>query len=153
MVVAPIEGPLLEPLLIMECLIIAMTLEFGILFLLRAKSLKNRLASSQEFAYGIFFLGYSAMWIFYIFADYPSVIFEFRILLVNLGYVSLIVGAGSFIYLVEYNQIISKSYFYSKLFLCLIGVYILVLLFATTYYSIMAIFFWLMFIIFFTVYF
>ena len=64
----PIQGPLREPLLIMEWLIVLLFLEIAVIFYAKVKKQKSkRKPNEQEKGYVMMFLGYSIMWIFCIY--------------------------------------------------------------------------------------
>ena len=83
----PIDGPLKEPLLIIESFIVIFFLELGIIFWIRATSEEvNELKGLQEKAYGWLLLGYSIMWVFIIIGDHFVDPIYFRTLILNIGF-------------------------------------------------------------------
>ncbi|HUY01584.1 MAG TPA: hypothetical protein VMV49_18615 [Candidatus Deferrimicrobium sp.] len=145
----PITGPLREILLGFEWLIVFFCLQFAIIFLRRGfqfrrekkeilrnqdfktdyYSHKKLLLIPKEFAWTFFFIGFGVMEIFYIFGDFyidPS----FRMEILFMGYLSAMITFWIFTFIIEYTEYRKSSHIFTKLFLILIIVVILLMIFA-----------------------
>ncbi len=148
----PISGPLKEPLLIMEWIIVLSFLELATIFWIRIRSKKQELKSLQEKAYVWLFFGYSIEWIFIIISDYYIDSEYLRSWILNLGYFILIFCALVFIYIIEKYKVFVKKYFFTLIFSIMIMVYILLLFIDIYYATLISHAFWLVFVIFFIMY-
>lgn len=150
----PITGPLKEPLLIVEWLIVFFVLEIGILFLLRCRSEKiDKLKSIQERSYIWLFFGYGLMWIFRIIGDFFVDSMFLRAIIINSGYIIQIICVCVFIRIMELNRVYFKKNFFTKISIILAGIYIFVLITFLFYAYIISYFFWIIILIFFLFYF
>lgn len=149
----PISGPLREPLLILEWMIVFISLELTVIFLLRIKSEKiQRLKILQEKAYGWLLFGYSIMWIFIIIGDYYMVDLYLRILFLNIGFFLLIVCSFFFIIVMEKYKTFLKKFLFTKIFFMFIIIYLFFIIIALIYATYVATIFWIVFYIFFLIY-
>ncbi len=126
----PIIGFIRAPLLIIEWIFANITFELGLIFILKYR--KTELKNLQELGYASMFFGYSGQWYFNIWSDYYSsqtIIHPFylwsqgsyRLLFLNLGYFSVMVGALFFIYFIEkYKIVLYRKFFFTFCFLLLI---------------------------------
>ncbi|MEX2684270.1 MAG: hypothetical protein Q6373_022050, partial [Candidatus Sigynarchaeota archaeon] len=102
----PIQDPLLRtPLLALEWYFTFLCFEVGFFFSLRYTREKEKvLRNLQNLGYSAILIGFSLMWLFFIFSDYfssdaittPFFIWKFgsvRTIFLNIGYSSLIIGA------------------------------------------------------------
>ncbi len=134
----PISGPLRLPLLLMECVFICTCMEFSFIFLYRYLKPEKDLRNLQELGYFALLLGFSLMFVFYIFSDYyasddilsPFYIWRegsVRDVFLNLGYFTIMIAAFFFLLCIEtYKVFLFKRYFFSILFsICAIGFLIL----------------------------
>ncbi|MBD3228935.1 MAG: hypothetical protein GF329_12170 [Candidatus Lokiarchaeota archaeon] len=149
----PIEGNLKNILLILEWAIVLFCFELAIVFWLRVKQKDiSKLKRLQEKAYVWLFLGFSIMWTFIIIGDhyvYDSILRE-RIL--NTGFLIQVICALIFIYILEKYRIFIRRFLFTKLFICLLVPYVIVIIFFIEYGSIFSSFFWFIFVLFFITY-
>ena len=148
----PLEGALAELLLIVEWIISFLFLELTLILWKRIIRNKNELKSLQEKAYFWIYLGFSLMWIFFIFSDFYVKTSVLRWLFLNFGYISLEIGAILFIYIIEIYKIFIKKHLFTIIFIIDIIIFFFVLIFAVEYTQIMSFTFWLLFIVFFSLY-
>jgi len=160
----PIIGDLRGVMLIIEWTFAFICLELALIFCMKYFKLKKGERSLQEIGYASLFFGFSFMWYFFIIADYylsEEIITPFliwsqgseRALFLNLGYFSLMIGAFSFIRIMEKFKIyLFRKYFFSIWFI------ILIVLFWTFFFididitQNLAMMFWPPFIIFLVIY-
>lgn len=101
----------------MEIIFILTSMEIGFIFLIRYLKQDKELRNIQELGYSSLFLGFSIMWIFYIFSDYyspneiltPFLIWNHgnvRALFLNFGYFSMLTGGLIFFFCIEKYQIL-----------------------------------------------
>ncbi|MFX0134573.1 MAG: hypothetical protein ACFFDN_13110 [Candidatus Hodarchaeota archaeon] len=121
----PIYGPLRIPLLIIEWMTAIISLELGIIYLMKYIKQPNQLKTSQELGFSSFFFNFSLMRLFLIISDYYSSAFvsspfliwssgSIRDLFLNFGYISLIFGALFFtIFIEKYKKYFFKEYFFT----------------------------------------
>ena len=150
----PIEGPLKEPLLIMEWLIVFLFFEVALIFWIRVKIKKKELKSLQEKAYIWIFLGYSLMWVFIIIADFylESGANYIRNVILNIGFFIQVLCALIFLFIMEKYKIFIKKFLFTKIFLILLVIYIPIIFFALEIASKFFTIFWIVFILFFSMY-
>jgi hypothetical protein len=152
-VIFPLQEPLREPLLILECIVAFLCLEWVFIFQLRVRRMKRRIRKLQEKAYIWLFLGFFIMDLLFIFGDFHAPTQEIRATLLNAGYFSQILGALIFIFLMEREQIVFfKKYLFTFIFLGILIIFIYFFFFARELTQIMAFPFWLVFISFFVLY-
>ena len=112
----PIEGPLREPLWILEWLIVLFFLELTIIFYIKGKSKEKKLRNQQERAYIMFFLGYALIWMFTIFGDYHAETSEERFLFLNIGLILISLCELIFFYRMEKDQVYLRKFLFTKTF-------------------------------------
>jgi len=151
-VVFPIEGPYAEILLLMEWLIIFFFAQWAIIFLLRVRTLRKEVRILQEKAYIWLLFGFSVMWAFYILSDFFAPDTNWRLVFLNCGYLSHVVGALMFIYILEKHKVFLKQFLFTKFFIALTIVYISVLVFAYEYTQRVSYVFWFSYVVFFLFY-
>jgi hypothetical protein len=115
----PITGPLREPLLILEWIAVFLISEVAFLLYMRVTNKEMKLSNIIEKAYIIFLLSYSLMGVFYIFGDYYMETTFSRLIVFNAGYILRMIMGLIFIYQIEKYQIIFRKYVFSKIFLVL----------------------------------
>jgi hypothetical protein len=114
--VFPIQGPLREPLLILEGIITFLILEQALIFWLRVKSKKSgELKTLQEKAYIWLFCGYGFMWIFIIISDFHIYNSYFGTIFLNLGFIIQALCLLVFFMTMEKYKIYIKKYLFTKL--------------------------------------
>ncbi len=149
----PIQGPLREPLLIMEWFIVFFFLQWAIIFLMRVISMRKKIRSLQERAYVSLFLGHSTMWIFYIIADYYAETMDIRYLFINFGDITQFVSVFFFIYILERNKLFFRTkFFFSKLYIIMICLFFIVFFINIEYSQVISAVFWLLLLLFFISY-
>jgi hypothetical protein len=126
----PITGPLREPLLFFEWLMVFLISEVAFLLHMRVKNKEVKLSNFIEKAYVIFLLAYSLMGVFYIFGDFYMETEFSRLIVFNIGYILRMIMGLVFIYEVERYQKIFRKYVFTKIFLVL--TILTVILFLTT---------------------
>ncbi len=115
-----IAGSLRLPLLVVEWIFAVISLELGILFILKYMRQKTELRTSQELGYASFFFGLALMWVFLIIGDYFMSVGNFRDLFINLSYLSLACGALLLSFSMEKFRIyLFKRYIFTYCFLIL----------------------------------
>ncbi len=139
-----IEGPLREPLLILEWVVFALFLELAFVFLIRTANQKKSLKNLQDKSYISLFLGFSFSKLFYMIGDY-YVPLSLRMLFYNIAYFIMIVGLFFFIYNLEIYKVFVKKFLFTRVIIVfLIGFFLLLLVapqFTQNYsYSFFAIF-------------
>ena len=87
----PITGPLREPLIIIEWVIVFLFSELAFLLYMRIKNKERILSNFIEKASILFLLAYSLMGIFYIFGDYYMETQLLRLVVFNIGYLLRII--------------------------------------------------------------
>ena len=108
----PIVDPMRQLLLLIEWTLALITLELGVIFILKYLKEKDRMKDLRYFGYASLFIGYSLIWYWFVLSDYyvsEQIISPFfiwsrgseRIVYLNLGYASLMIGALLFIYFME----------------------------------------------------
>ncbi len=134
----PIHGDLRDFLLVVEWTAAFITLELGIIFILKYFRQSEHLKNIKEFGYASLFFGYSANWYFYIISDYfvsENLINPFlfwprgseRILILNIAYLTLMLGAFFFILIMErYRKYFLKKKFFTYSFIVLFLGYFIV---------------------------
>ena len=114
---SPLTGPLREPLLIIEWVIVFLFAELAFLLYMRVKNKEKKLSSFIEKASILFLLAYSLMWVFYIFGDYYMETQFSRLVVFNVGYNLRMILGLVFIYMIEKFQTFFRKYLFSKIFL------------------------------------
>ena len=115
----PLIEPLREPLLILEWIMIFLISEVAFLLYMRVKNKEMKLSNMIEKAYIIFLLSYSLMSVFYIIGDYYMETPLSRLIIFNIGYFFRMLMGLAFIYQIEKYQTILRKYIFSKIFLIL----------------------------------
>ncbi len=147
-----IEGPLREPLIIMEWLVIFLAFELALIFLIKVKTHKEKLKSLQERAYIWLFFGYGMMWVFIYIADYYIGVSYYRRLVLNLGFLWQILGLFVFIYILEKYKIFLKKHLFTKSYIIITILYLFVFFINIELASYISSIFWITFLIFFIIY-
>ena len=125
----PIQGPLREPLLIMEWLIILLFSEIAILFYIRVKKQKiKKEPNQQEKGYVMMFLGYSIMWVFCLLGDYIAETKDIRSFFLSIGFFIMMLCGLIFLYRMEKSQIFFKRFLFSKVFFMIILIILITVL-------------------------
>ena len=113
----PLTGPLREPLLILEWIMVFLILEVAFLLYMRVKNKEKKLSNFIEKAYIVFLLSYSLMGVFYIFGNYYMETQLLRLMVFNIGYLLRMIMGLVFIYQIEKYKATFSKYVYSKIFL------------------------------------
>ncbi|TFG05979.1 MAG: hypothetical protein EU536_00115 [Promethearchaeota archaeon] len=118
-----IEGIFREPALVLEAIIILICLEVGGFFLFKFLKTEEKGRNFMILAWGIFFLAYSGMAVFFIVGDYYSdaIVRPFN---VNVGYTIMAFGALIFTYNAE-RELNQRKH---VLFLALLGLILVMLI-------------------------
>ena len=142
----PIKGPLKEPLLIIEWIIVFSFFELALIFLLRTRYKLKELKNLQEKAYIFIYFGYSFMWVFIIIADfYISNNIYLRNLILNIGFLIQVLGALIFVYMIEKYKIFIRKFIFTKIYLCLAIIYGVIIFFFLDYAGRFSTIFWIIF--------
>jgi len=142
----PIKGPLKEPLLIIEWIIVFSFFELALIFLLRTRYKLKELKNLQEKAYIFIYFGYSFMWIFIIIADfYLSNDIYLRNLILNIGFLIQAFCALVFVYMIEKYKIFIRKFLFTKIFLLLAIIYGFLIFFFLDYAGRFSTIFWIVF--------
>lgn len=152
--VFPIQGPLREPLLILEGIITFLILEQALILWLRVKSKKSgELKTLQEKAYIWLFCGYGFMWIFIIISDFHIYNSYFGTIFLNLGFIIQALCLLVFFMTMEKYKIYIKKYLFTKLSV-LVLLFNIIVFIVDLYIAVYTIsIFTIIFVIFFTIYF
>ncbi len=148
----PLIGSMAELALITEWIIVLLYFEFAIIFLGRVFKFKNELKSLQERGYVYLYLGFSFMWIFFIIGDHYVISSELRIIYLNCGYISMILGVILFIYTIESYTVLIKRYLFTIIFISDIILFFIIILYDFQYGQVISLTFWPIFIVFFIFY-
>ncbi len=146
----PIKGPLKEPLLILESLIVFSFIELAVIFWMRIR--KSELKKSLEKGYIWLFLGYSLLRFFTIVGDYYVDSFHLRTLFLNVGYLIQMAFLINFVRIMENYKVFIRKYLFTKICLVLIFIYFIVFFIDCNYVIFFLISFWIFFIVFFIIY-
>jgi len=122
----PITGELSFPLLIVKWIIAALSVELGLIFLIRYKKQSKRFKDIQNIGFSSLFFGFSTLRFFCIISDFysPNIIispFLFwntgtnRDFYLGIGYIFLLIGVIIFTYFMEKN----KKFIFFKFFFTL----------------------------------
>ena len=111
----PLTGPLREPLIIIEWVIVFLFSELAFLLYMRIKNRERILSKFIEKASILFLLAYSLMGIFYIFGDYYMETQLLRLVVFNIGYLLRMILGLVFTYQIEKYQIFIGKYLFSKI--------------------------------------
>ena len=112
----PLTGAIADLLLIIEWIVVLLYFEFALIFLHRTFKFKKKLKSYQERGYVFLFMGFSLMIFFFILGDHYATFRELRIICLNCGYITLMLGALIFIYIIEIYKIFLKKYLFTLIF-------------------------------------
>jgi hypothetical protein len=112
----PITGPLREPLLIVEWVMVFLFLELAFLQYMRLKNQAKRLEDFIEKGCILFLLAFSLVWIFYIIGDYYIESHIIRLVLYNIGYIIRMVLGLIFTFLIEKFQIFFRKFLFTQIF-------------------------------------
>ncbi len=148
----PLRGSIAEIALVIEWVIILLYFEFALIFLNRVFKSKNELKSLQERGYVYLYLGFSLMWIFFIIGDHYTIPSELRIIFLNFGYISLMLGALIFIYTIESYKILLKRYLFTLIFTLNIIIFFIIIIYNFNYGQFISFTFWPIFVLFFIFY-
>ena len=149
----PIQGPLQEPLLIMEVIVIFFALEFGILFWTKYKNKKEEISNLQEKAFSWFCFGYFFMCVIYIISDYYVEDSHIRLILLNLAIFVQMISGLLFIYNMEKFQIFFKKFLFTFIFIVFMILFVIFVFIALEFVHDFSFFFsWIIYIIFFFYY-
>ncbi|MFW9947673.1 MAG: hypothetical protein ACFFDX_12685, partial [Candidatus Odinarchaeota archaeon] len=160
----PFIGNLRFPLLIIEWVIFLFSLELAIIFYLRYNKQKNEYKIREELGYFCLFISFALMEMFFIKSDYyssnilesPYLIWSQgseRDLFLNFGYISLIIGALTFIYLIESSRKLNKfRYSFSLCFLILLILFFIIFFIDLSITGLISIIFWPVFMLLFILY-
>ncbi|MFX1494295.1 MAG: hypothetical protein ACFFBZ_08445 [Promethearchaeota archaeon] len=160
----PFIGNLRFPLLIIEWVIFLFSLELAIIFYLRYNKQKNEYKIREDLGYFCLFISFALMEMFFIKSDYyssnilesPYLIWSQgseRDLFLNFGYISLIIGALTFIYFVESSRKLSKfRYSFSLCFLILLIFFFIIFFIDLSITGLISIIFWPVFMLLFILY-
>ncbi|MFX1340547.1 MAG: hypothetical protein ACFFDK_18200 [Promethearchaeota archaeon] len=124
----PIEGPLREPLLIIEWVIVLLFFEMAAIFMVKVIKKEKKERNQQERAYIMLFLGYSLMWVFIIFGDFYAETLHNRLIFLSIGFLIILYCQLVFFYRMEKNQIFLKRYLFTKSFIIMIFISAIVLI-------------------------
>ena len=129
----PLEGPLREPLIILESIILFFFLELACYFWFRVRSHDKEIKSLQEKAYIWLFLGLYFMLIFYIVADFFADTPETRTLFLNFGYFGEMFGSFIFLYIMENQVVFIKKHLITTIFGIMMTIHIILFFTAIQY--------------------
>jgi hypothetical protein len=115
----PLIGPLREPLIIIEWVMVFLILELAFHLYMRINNQKTELSNFIEKAFILFLLAYSSMWVFFIFGDYYMETTLSRLVIYNFGYVLRMILGSLSTYQIEKYQIIFRKFLFTKIFLIL----------------------------------
>jgi hypothetical protein len=161
----PIDDALRFPLLLLEWVFAVISLELGLLFVLKYRKQQKQLKTLQELGYTALFFGISLMWFFHIMGDYfssntPSSPFliwsvgSMHDLFINGAYYSFMNCALIFCYFMEkYKIILFKKYLFTYILLTYNIISLFIILVNLGVIQILFIVFWSFFMCFFTIYF
>ncbi len=147
-----IEGPLREPLLILDWVVFFLFLELAQVFLIRILSQEKSLKNLQDKSYMSLFFGFSFSKLFYIIGDY-YVLLSFRMVFYNVAYLIQMTGLFFFIYNLETYRVFIKKYLFTRILTIFMVAFISILIFANTYTQIFSYSFFLIFFVFLIIYF
>ncbi len=129
LIVYTISGPLRQPLLILEWIIVFLFAELVFILWIRLRTQRKTIKNLQDKAFIGIALGFSIMGIFFIISNYYVEIAWMRALFWYIGLFILLVGALYFIYIMEkHKKIFLKRYFLSVSFSLLTVVYFLTII-------------------------
>jgi len=129
----PLVGPLREPLIILESIILCFFLELAFYFWIRVRSEKKEIKSLQEKAYIWLFLGLYFMIIFYIVADFFAETPEARTLFLNFGYFGEMFGSIFFLYGMEKQVVFLKKHLITTIYAIMMTIHIILFFVAIQY--------------------
>jgi hypothetical protein len=151
-------------LLIIEWTFSFITLELAIIFIIKYLRHKDKIKDLRDLGYASLFIGYSLFWYWFIISDYyvsEQVISPFfiwkqgseRYVFLNLSYVSLMVGALFFIYIMEkYRVYLFRKNFFTYCFLFLISIFMISFLIDIELTQDISILFWPLYVLFLILY-
>ncbi|MFX1476550.1 MAG: hypothetical protein ACFFCI_00330 [Promethearchaeota archaeon] len=148
----PLRGSIADIALVIEWIIILLYLEVALIFLNRVFKFKKELKSLQERGYAYLYLGFSIMWIFFILADHYVQSSQLRLIFLNCGYISLMLGALLFIYIIESYKIFLKRYLFTLIFTLEIIIFVVTIIYDIDYGQLISFIFWPIFVLFFIFY-
>ncbi|MDD1777797.1 MAG: hypothetical protein LUQ65_06460 [Candidatus Helarchaeota archaeon] len=164
-IVFPIEDALRFPLLLLEWIFAILSLELGLVFILKYRRQQKHLKTFQELGFSALFFGISLMWFFHVVADYfssntPSSPFliwsggSMHDLFLNGAYYTFMNCALIFSYFMEkYKIYLFKKYLFTYILLIYNSISLIIILFYLGAIQILFTVFWALFICFFTIYF
>lgn len=162
--VFPIQGPFRFPLLVLEWIFSLISFQLGLIFLIRYLRAEKEQRNMQELGYCSLLMGLSFMWFFFIAGDYyasetlesPFYMWPIgseRMALLNLGYLTIMVGGFLCIFFMErYKTYFFKKYFFSMIFFILLAVFMIILTFDMIITQQISVIFWPIFLFFFLIY-
>ena len=132
-----IQGPLREPLLLLEWSIFFLFFELSLVFLERFFSKKdklkyleqqNRLKYLQEISYFFLFIGFSFSKLFYIIGDY-YVFEENRMIFYTIAYIIQLIGIFLFIHILELYRNFYKKFLFTWIYITELIIFFIVIIF------------------------
>ena len=149
----PIMDPLRKYLILMEWILVFVSLELSLIFLIKYINSRRTRGNIQELSYSILIFSFGLQWIWFIISDFYAPNAQARIIFLNLGYVSLLLGATFFVYIMERSVILIHKYIFTYIFILLNILYFLFLFIAIDFTQTFIAAPWPFFIIFFALYF
>ena len=135
----PIIGQFRGVLLVTEWTVAFLSIQLSLIFFLRYWRQKATKSNLRDLGFSSLFMGYGFVWIFYIIADYyassmikqPFLIWSSgsqRMLFLNFGYLSFVLGGFFFILIMErYKIFLKRRYFFTYIFSAYLVVYLIIL--------------------------
>ncbi len=144
-----VSGPLRQPLLILEWIIVFLFAELVFILLIRLRTQAKAIKNLQDKAFIGITLGFSIMWVFFIISNYYLKIEWMQALFWYIGFVILLGGALYFVYIMEkYKTIFLKRYFLSVTYLILTVFYLITLFYNPKFTSYLVFLYWPFFFVF-----
>ncbi|MBN1800611.1 MAG: hypothetical protein JW891_03845, partial [Candidatus Lokiarchaeota archaeon] len=147
----PLRGELAEVILITEWVIAVLFLQLSLLVSSIGKQDKQIRRSRQQYAHFWIYMGFSLMWLNFIFGDHYDTGIN-RDVFLNCGYITLILGAILFIFNIERKRVFRFKYIFTLIFTANIVIFIIILFIAPETNQFMSFTFWPLFIVFFFFY-
>lgn len=148
-----IEGGLRILLINLEWILIFISFELTVVFLIKIRNRKEITSVLQYEAFYSFFLGYCIGSIFTITGSYHVNSIYMSYIFVYSGYGIILIGTFFFIFLLEKRRFFYRKYFFTSLFACIGLIYLISLVISYLLATILFHILWTLFIIYFGLYF
>ncbi len=149
----PIEGAHRFPQMIMEFIFMIACIELGIIFYIRYLKQDKSLRNLQDLGYGVLLFSFGLMVLWFLIADYFAPDYSVRLVYLNLGYFSTMIGAFLFIFTMErYKKFLFMRYFFSIGFFIMISIFVIALFIDVESSRILSRMFWPLFLFFLFIY-